>query len=87
MDEEGSPIPEWREGASPRGQTSLHEPACDQCRIRKVRCNREHPKCSNCKKAKVPCGFSSRGKRVNHTKQLYVQKINLCNYIFFCMDK
>ncbi|OCL12672.1 hypothetical protein AOQ84DRAFT_311826 [Glonium stellatum] len=70
MDEEGSPVPEWRGSTSPRGQTSLHEPACDQCRIRKVRCNREHPKCSNCKKAKVPCGFSSRGKRVNHTKQL-----------------
>ena len=39
--------------------------ACDECRNRKVRCNRQLPECSNCKKAKIRCGFSARSKRVN----------------------
>ena len=39
--------------------------ACDECRNRKVRCNRLLPECSNCTKAKIPCGFSARAKRIN----------------------
>ncbi|KAI0449731.1 hypothetical protein F5B21DRAFT_493383 [Xylaria acuta] len=44
--------------------------ACDQCRSRKVRCDRQQPECSNCRKATVFCSWSSPFKRVNHTKQL-----------------
>ncbi|KAI1746040.1 hypothetical protein F4680DRAFT_400126 [Xylaria scruposa] len=44
--------------------------ACDQCRSRKVRCDRQQPECSNCRKATVLCSWSSTSKRVNHTKQL-----------------
>ena len=39
--------------------------ACDECRNRKVRCNRQLPECSNCVKAKIRCGFSARAKRIN----------------------
>lgn len=46
--------------------------ACDECRIRKVRCNKEYPKCSSCRKSNLACGFSNKGKRVNHTKKLSV---------------
>ncbi|KAI1121424.1 hypothetical protein F5Y10DRAFT_256372 [Nemania abortiva] len=44
--------------------------ACDQCRSRKVRCDRQQPECSNCRKAAVFCSWSSTFRRVNHTKQL-----------------
>ncbi|KAJ5601530.1 hypothetical protein N7510_011064 [Penicillium lagena] len=44
--------------------------ACEQCRIRKVRCDRRIPQCSNCEKAGVPCNFPNREKRVNHVKKL-----------------
>ncbi|KAK6825641.1 hypothetical protein PG987_013135 [Apiospora arundinis] len=43
--------------------------ACDQCRLRKVRCDRSVP-CGNCRKANVECSSNLSGKRVNHTKQL-----------------
>ncbi|RAK98536.1 Zn(II)2Cys6 transcription factor [Aspergillus ibericus CBS 121593] len=52
-----------------RGTGSLC-PACDECRIRKVRCNKEYPKCSSCRASNLPCEFSNKGKRVNHTKKL-----------------
>ncbi|KAI3320500.1 hypothetical protein HD806DRAFT_235010 [Xylariaceae sp. AK1471] len=44
--------------------------ACDQCRSRKVRCDRQQPECSNCRKAGGFCSWSSTFRRVNHTKQL-----------------
>ncbi|KAI1424435.1 hypothetical protein F5Y12DRAFT_456640 [Xylaria sp. FL1777] len=44
--------------------------ACDQCRSRKVRCDRQQPECSNCRKAGAFCSWSSTFRRVNHTKQL-----------------
>ncbi|OJD32244.1 transcriptional regulatory protein [Diplodia corticola] len=44
--------------------------ACDQCRARKVRCDRRRPECSNCSKSGVCCGFTNQLKRVNHIKQL-----------------
>lgn len=56
------------------GRTSEHSsnPACDQCRARKVRCDRRRPECSNCSKAGVCCDFTNQSKRVNHIKQLWV---------------
>ena len=55
---------------APKSDTASTAPACNQCRSRKIRCNRQLPNCSNCRKAGVQCDFSSRGKRINHTKQL-----------------
>lgn len=46
--------------------------ACDQCRFRKVRCDRQQPECSNCRKGGIACNQTSNFKRVNHTKQLQV---------------
>ncbi|KAH7303520.1 hypothetical protein B0I35DRAFT_446538 [Stachybotrys elegans] len=44
--------------------------ACDQCRVRKVRCDRLPSGCSNCHKSGIECSTSYMHKRVNHTKQL-----------------
>lgn len=46
--------------------------ACDQCRSRKVRCDRQQPECSNCRKAGILCNQTNNVKRINHTKQLCV---------------
>ncbi|KAI2637994.1 hypothetical protein GGS26DRAFT_546053 [Hypomontagnella submonticulosa] len=61
------------EGMRKRPRSGNDEPptaACDQCRLRKVRCDRRQPECSNCRKAGVECNSSNTLKRVNHTKQL-----------------
>ncbi|KAI1307787.1 hypothetical protein F5Y03DRAFT_116245 [Xylaria venustula] len=44
--------------------------ACNQCRLRKVRCDRLQPECSNCRKGGIECNSSSTLKRVNHVKEL-----------------
>lgn len=38
-----------------RTPPGLHLPACQKCRLRKVRCDRGSPKCSNCVRSKVAC--------------------------------
>ncbi|KAJ5667346.1 hypothetical protein N7507_003210 [Penicillium longicatenatum] len=45
-------------------------PACNQCRSRKIRCDRNQPECSACCKAGVPCDFSASFKRTNPARQL-----------------
>ncbi|GAM35486.1 C6 transcription factor [Talaromyces pinophilus] len=45
--------------------------ACDQCRSRKVKCDRQQPECSNCRKAGVTCDFSDMLRRVNYAKRLH----------------
>ncbi|KAL7619423.1 hypothetical protein AAE478_009962 [Parahypoxylon ruwenzoriense] len=60
-------------GMRKRPRSSNEDPptvACDQCRLRKVRCDRRQPECSNCRKAGVECNSSNTLRRVNHTKQL-----------------
>ncbi|KAI0847319.1 hypothetical protein F5Y00DRAFT_271257 [Daldinia vernicosa] len=44
--------------------------ACDQCRYRKIKCDRLQPKCSSCRKTDIACTSSGTVKRVNQTKQL-----------------
>ncbi|KAH7063081.1 hypothetical protein B0J12DRAFT_157639 [Macrophomina phaseolina] len=58
------------EARSGRSSEQSSNPACDQCRARKVRCDRRRPECSNCSKAGVCCDFTNQSKRVNHIKQL-----------------
>ncbi|PWY86568.1 hypothetical protein BO94DRAFT_575629 [Aspergillus sclerotioniger CBS 115572] len=61
-----------RRSSSPsqEAEEPLATAACENCRTRKVRCDRQIPQCSNCLKAGVPCEFPNRGKRINHVKQL-----------------
>ncbi|KAA8649559.1 uncharacterized protein ATNIH1004_002230 [Aspergillus tanneri] len=56
--------------SSQDSEEPLATAACENCRTRKVRCDRQTPQCSNCEKAGVPCEFPNRGKRINHVKQL-----------------
>jgi hypothetical protein len=35
--------------------TALQLPACQKCKLRKVRCDRQAPKCTNCTKGEVAC--------------------------------
>ncbi|KAH8885382.1 hypothetical protein GQ53DRAFT_660019 [Thozetella sp. PMI_491] len=65
-----------QEARSRKRQRSQEEPPlrpCDRCRIKKIRCSRQEPDCFNCRKAGSPCIFSGTSKRVNQTKELYVQ--------------
>ena len=57
---------------SGNAEPSGPEPACDECRIRKVRCDRESPLCSSCRKSGLICQYTQKGKRINHTKKLSV---------------
>ncbi|KAK9425624.1 putative Fungal-specific transcription factor domain protein [Seiridium unicorne] len=51
-------------GASPGGIRR----ACDQCRLRKIRCDKESP-CSNCKSAKRSCSSTGLGQKPKEPKQ------------------
>ncbi|KAK3332937.1 hypothetical protein B0T19DRAFT_439739 [Cercophora scortea] len=55
---------------SSSNNSNLSSAACDQCRLRKIRCDRQQPECSNCSKAGIACNQTRNFKRVNHTKQL-----------------
>ncbi|GFN21100.1 Zn(II)2Cys6 transcription factor [Aspergillus tubingensis] len=48
---------------------SAPEHACNECRIRKVRCDRKSPLCSSCRKSGLVCQYI-KGKRIDHTKKL-----------------
>ncbi|KAK4460093.1 hypothetical protein QBC42DRAFT_333594 [Cladorrhinum samala] len=43
--------------------------ACDQCRVRKIRCGRETPTCSNCRTANRPCSSTGIGARPKEPRQ------------------
>ncbi|KAF2098709.1 hypothetical protein NA57DRAFT_56355 [Rhizodiscina lignyota] len=49
---------------------STHNPACDSCRVKKIRCGRERPLCLNCKRNRLQCTFSDRGKRPNQNQKV-----------------
>lgn len=57
------------EQASPAAFTT-HDPACERCRAKKIRCGRERPTCNNCRRDGVICDFSNRAKRMNYNKLL-----------------
>ncbi|KAM3540993.1 hypothetical protein ARSEF1564_006088 [Beauveria bassiana] len=42
--------------------------ACDQCRLRKIRCDKDWP-CSNCRTAKRPCTSTGAGQRPKEPRQ------------------
>lgn len=45
-----------------RISSSLRRRACDACRARKVRCDRQDPPCNRCVKMGVACHYSGRAK-------------------------
>jgi len=49
--------------ASSASSFSTHDPACDNCRWKKIRCDRGRPRCGNRRRACVPCVFSAREKK------------------------
>ncbi|KAI1374464.1 fungal-specific transcription factor domain-containing protein [Hypoxylon crocopeplum] len=57
----------------PRSRHDGKSLACDQCRHRKIKCDRAQPECSNCRKTGVPCTSDNTSKRVNYTKELQVR--------------
>ncbi|KAI1179921.1 hypothetical protein F4777DRAFT_532563 [Nemania sp. FL0916] len=59
-----------RNGNNGGSEESTLTSACDQCRIRKIRCDRRQPDCSNCLKAGFECNATNTFKRVNPMKQL-----------------
>lgn len=46
--------------SSTSSSSSLRRLACDACRVRKVRCDRQDPPCSRCAKQGVTCRYSGR---------------------------
>ncbi|KAK3904000.1 hypothetical protein C8A05DRAFT_14092 [Staphylotrichum tortipilum] len=42
--------------------------ACDQCRLRKIRCDKDSP-CANCRTANRPCSSTGAGQRPRETRQ------------------
>ncbi|CAJ2503671.1 Uu.00g110650.m01.CDS01 [Anthostomella pinea] len=53
-------------GGSPPSTSSRR--ACDQCRLRKIRCDKESP-CSNCRSAKRSCCSTGAGQRPKEPRQ------------------
>lgn len=47
----------------PQSQPPLRMPACDLCRDKKIRCDREKPICHNCFAVNASCAYSERPKR------------------------
>ncbi|KAI0196374.1 hypothetical protein F4808DRAFT_452749 [Astrocystis sublimbata] len=56
---------ESRDGGSP---PSLSRRACDQCRLRKIRCDKETP-CSNCRSARRSCSSTGAGQKPKEPRQ------------------
>ncbi|KAI1114452.1 hypothetical protein F5Y14DRAFT_441186 [Nemania sp. NC0429] len=54
---------------------------CDQCRTRKIRCDRRQPNCSNCIKAGFECNSTNSFKRVNPVKQLRDEFSDVLNHL------
>lgn len=48
-----------------RISSSLRRRACDACRSRKVKCDRQDPPCNRCVKMGVACHYSGRAKPTN----------------------
>ncbi|PVH92502.1 hypothetical protein DM02DRAFT_699514 [Periconia macrospinosa] len=55
--------------ASSASSFPTHDPACDNCRQKKIRCDRGRPRCGNCRRACVACNFSGREKRGTSTRK------------------
>lgn len=41
-----------------------------KCRIKKIRCSRQHPRCLQCHQSQLDCSWTNKGKKPNQTKKL-----------------
>ncbi|GIK00727.1 hypothetical protein Aspvir_004756 [Aspergillus viridinutans] len=70
------------EGAEGDSKELLNKRACDQCRLRKVRCDKRSP-CSNCRSARIVCRSTGAGQKPKEDRRRvlissqYEQKIDL----------
>ncbi|KAK4198972.1 hypothetical protein QBC40DRAFT_330031 [Triangularia verruculosa] len=53
----------------PENNDSLAKRACDQCRQRKIRCDRELPTCSNCRATNRSCSSTGLGQKPREPRQ------------------
>ncbi|KAL8335895.1 hypothetical protein RB598_009872 [Gaeumannomyces tritici] len=60
-----------RDGAEEEEPNAKDHMACDQCRIKKIRCGKERPQCSNCSRLAMYCEWSGYGKKPNQTVLLH----------------
>lgn len=61
----GEALPQW-----PRQKPGV---ACEECRRRKLRCDRRRPQCGNCQSAGVACQVTTRSPR--GPKQGYLKSL------------
>ncbi|KAF7589690.1 hypothetical protein BBP40_003937 [Aspergillus hancockii] len=70
------------EGPESDGRESLSKRACDQCRARKIRCDKRAP-CSNCRSSQIVCHFAGAGQKPPESRRRvlissqYEKKIDL----------
>ncbi|RLL94196.1 hypothetical protein CFD26_102964 [Aspergillus turcosus] len=70
------------EGAESDSKELLNRRACDQCRLRKVRCDKRSP-CSNCRSARIVCRSTGAGQKPKEDRRRvlissqYEKKIDL----------
>ncbi|KAI1634654.1 hypothetical protein F4809DRAFT_651742 [Biscogniauxia mediterranea] len=55
-------------GNDPDSPPATIQRACDQCRLRKIRCDKESP-CSSCRNAKRPCSSTGAGQKPKEPRQ------------------
>lgn len=70
--------------SSSSSSSSLRRLACDACRARKVRCDRQDPPCSRCAKMGVTCHYSGRSKPTPSKMDLSRFLITLNNRLSEC---
>ncbi|PKY03827.1 fungal-specific transcription factor domain protein [Aspergillus campestris IBT 28561] len=70
------------EGPETDSRESLNRRACDQCRLRKIRCDKRSP-CSNCRSSNIVCRSTGAGRKPHEQRQRvlissqYERKIDL----------
>ncbi|PLB51963.1 fungal-specific transcription factor domain protein [Aspergillus steynii IBT 23096] len=70
------------EGPESDGKESLGKRACDQCRARKIRCDKQSP-CSNCRSSQISCRSTGAGQKSREPRRRvlissqYEKKIDL----------
>jgi hypothetical protein len=57
-----SAVGEPADDVSGSAKAAMRRLACEACRDRKIRCDRQHPTCGRCARMRNPCRYSTRSK-------------------------